>query len=406
MRRMARVFAAALGVLLLGQMLVCAAANAESRLALVIGNADYHFGRLRNPVNDAHAMTATLRSLGFQVIERTNATDRDIELAIIAFGKLLKQDKGVGLFYYAGHGIQLNGHNFLIPVDVEISSEDEVAVESVDVNYVLARMAAAGNRLNIVILDACRNNPFSGSFRSLGNNGLASIDAPSGTLIAYATAPGSVAEDGSGKDGLYTGQLVQAMKLPGLKVEDVFKQVRIRVERMSNMRQVPWESSSLTGDFYFDGRPPAMRATGLIPATGDAPDISVRLNANVYHSGDTMQIGVDVSRPTYLAVYRWLPYATGTAQVSRLFPNQIDTDPLITGGTTIPTPGARDKYDLVLGFPKKIKAPQVEERMIFLSSDRPLNLGDDYSLAQFNAVLKTLPAHEVRRIDRAYLLDR
>jgi len=228
-------------------------AASEKRFALVIGNSRYASSPLNNPVNDARAMATTLKSFGFDVSRLENASYKDIRRAIIEFGNRLR-DSGVGVFYYAGHGLQVNGRNYMVPVDAVIQGDAEVAVEAVDVDYVLSRMETARNRLNIVILDACRDDPFSRSFRS-PVHGLASIDAPIGTLIAYATAPGKVAQDGEGANGLYTSELLKAMKVPGLKIEDVFKRVRQSVSRQTNGQQVPWEASSLVGDFSFTGVP-------------------------------------------------------------------------------------------------------------------------------------------------------
>ncbi|MCW5750633.1 MAG: caspase family protein [Alphaproteobacteria bacterium] len=228
------------------------------RIALVIGNAEYREGALRNPVNDARAMTAALTEHGFSVILRLNATKSQMEEAIAEFGEQLGEG-GTALFYFAGHGIQVNGRNFLIPVDAEIRSEPRVRLTTVDVEAVLDQMGAARSRVNIVILDACRNNPFERRFRGTGG-GLAQMNAPEGTLIAYATAPGAVAADGTGANGLYTEELLRAIREPGLKVEEVFKSVRAGVTRRSNGAQIPWESSSLVGDFYFRELQPAMAA--------------------------------------------------------------------------------------------------------------------------------------------------
>src|SRR5262249_46546944 len=156
----------------------------------------------------------------------------------------------------------------LIPVGAQINGEAEVRYEAVDAGFVLAQMEEAKNRLNIVVLDACRNNPFARSFRS-ATGGLASIDAPVGTFIAYATAPGQTASDGSGRNGLYTQQLLAAMRVPNLKIEDVFKQVRAEVRQQSNGQQVPWESSSIEGDFFFSttGARPAPAVSTPAPIT-------------------------------------------------------------------------------------------------------------------------------------------
>jgi hypothetical protein len=229
-------------------------AGGERRVALVIGNAAYDMGPLRNPVNDARAMAATLRTLGFEVTALENAALTDMKRAIDDFGDSLRSGGGVGLFYFSGHGIQINGRNFMIPVGVRVKGERDVEYESVDVGRVLGKMEDAGNRMNLVILDACRDNPFARSFRSAAS-GLATMDAASGTFVAYATAPGRTADDGTGVNGLYTEQLIRYMRTPGLKVEDVFKRVRIDVEKSSAGKQVPWESSSLKGDFYFSGPP-------------------------------------------------------------------------------------------------------------------------------------------------------
>ena len=241
-------------LLLAGTLLAAAPGYAqtgagEAKVALVIGNAAYPTAQLRNPVNDANAMAGKLRALGFAVDIRTDASLREMTRAISQFGRTLLTGS-VGLFYFAGHGVQVRGKNFLIPVDAEIDAEAAVRSEAVDVDQVLEQLGTA--RLSMVILDACRNNPFERRFRAIGGGGgLAQIDAPTGSLLAYATAPGKVAADGNGANGLYTSELVKAMDVPGLKIEDVFKQVRINVLKASNGQQTPWESSSLTGEFFF-----------------------------------------------------------------------------------------------------------------------------------------------------------
>ena len=221
-------------------------AREEPRIALVIGNSAYREAPLRNPVNDARAMAQTLRELGFTVLAHENATKRTMEAAILAFGRRLAEG-GVGFFYYAGHGLQVRGRNYLVPVDAEIDSEAATRIAAVDVDLLLEQMAEAKNRVNVVILDACRNNPFERRMRG-ASRGLAAVDAARGTLVAYATAPGSVAADGDGANGLYTEELLQALRVPGLKVEEVFKRVRVAVTKRSKGAQTPWESSSLTGD--------------------------------------------------------------------------------------------------------------------------------------------------------------
>ncbi len=225
-----------------------AAFASEQRLALVIGNSAYPTAKLLNPGNDAKAIAAKLGALGFEVIVKTDVNQREMTRAISQFGQRL-QNGGVALFYYAGHGLQVRGRNFLVPVDAEIVSEASVRSEAVDLDQLLEQLAPA--RLSMVILDACRNNPYEGKFRTAAGTGLAQIDAPKGTLLAYATAPGKVASDGTGSNGLYTAELLKALDVPGLKVEEIFKAVRVNVIKATAAQQIPWESSSLTGEFYF-----------------------------------------------------------------------------------------------------------------------------------------------------------
>ncbi len=249
-------------------------ASATSQLvALVIGNSAYDTAPLRNPVNDARAMGKTLRELGFDVTEKENLNQKDMKREIQTFGQKL-QKGGVGLFYYAGHGMQVSGRNYLIPVGARIEHEKQVEYEAVDMGAVLSEMDYARNNMNIVILDACRDNPFARSFRSSAQ-GLAAVNAPSGTLIAYATAPGSVASDGPGENGIYTGELIKIMHSPGVKIEDVFKQVRSAVRQESDGKQTPWESSSLEGDFYFVRAPgEAREPTAVVAANRQLPAVT------------------------------------------------------------------------------------------------------------------------------------
>ncbi|GAB4333582.1 MAG: hypothetical protein OHK0038_09810 [Flammeovirgaceae bacterium] len=224
----------------------------EKRIALIIGNANYVTAPLKNPVNDANTMAKELKALGFEVITLTNASYQAMKKGISDFGKKLGADKNsVGLFYYAGHGIQLKGKNYLVPTDAVLETEADVEVYAVDMEGLLANMEYAANRMNIIILDACRNNPFGRGFRSTAGNGLATVNAPTGTIIAFATSPGSTAADGEGSNGLYTQELVNAMKIPNIKLEDVFKRVRTQVRQKSSGSQIPWENSALEGDFYF-----------------------------------------------------------------------------------------------------------------------------------------------------------
>lgn len=251
-----------LPVLWLALLTVPAGAQTESRLALLIGNAGYRTSPLTNPVNDVRLMESALVESGFTVIKAENATVREMRRLVREFGDRLKGSGGVGLFYFAGHGVQVKGDNYLIGVDSDIRNEDEVADDAVNAGVVLEKMESAGNRMNILILDACRDNPFASRSRSSAN-GLATMNAPSGSLVAYATAPGSVASDGRGGNGLYTEHLARAMRQPGLPVEEVFKQVRTAVRRDSGNQQTPWENTALEGQFFFRAVP--VSASAPIP---------------------------------------------------------------------------------------------------------------------------------------------
>lgn len=247
------------------------AAGAETRIALVIGNGAYKAAPLRNPAKDARDMAALLTGLGFSVTLKMDAGQKDMEEAVRQFGLDLRQG-GVGLFYFAGHGLQVQGSNYLVPVDAKIQTESDVRFECVDAGRVLGKMEDAGNALNIVILDACRNNPFSRGFRS-ADRGLAEMRAPTGSIIAYATAPGSVASDGSGENGVYTKHLLSAMRTPDLAITDVFMRVRMGVVSETGKKQVPWESSSLTGYFYLTGEGKGGAAAAPTPAAAPSVDL-------------------------------------------------------------------------------------------------------------------------------------
>jgi uncharacterized caspase-like protein len=240
------------------------APGGERRVALVIGNGAYKAAPLRNPANDARAMARALSETGFNVTLLEEATRSSMRRAVREFGDEIARG-GVGLFFFAGHGMQIRGRNYLVPVNADIQREDEVEDEAVDANTVLAKMDSAKNTLNVLILDACRNNPFQRAFRS-AQQGLAQMDAPSGTLVAFATAPGSVAADGDGANGVYTKHLLVSLRTPGLPVEQLFKQVRIGVAKETADRQIPWESSSLKGDFYFVAPDPGQGAAGQYAA--------------------------------------------------------------------------------------------------------------------------------------------
>lgn len=220
------------------------------RTALVIGNGNYTYSPLKNPVNDANAMAQTLKNMGFSVTIALDANQQQMEAAIDEFGRKLISGNQVGLFYYAGHGVQVDGENYLIPVDAVIKRQSDVRYKAVNVGQVLGAMGEATDNLNIVILDACRDNPLPRSFRG-GSRGLARVEGPKGTIIGFATSPGSVASDGDGDNGLYTKHLLKNMQVRGLAIEQVFKKVLQGVNEETQGQQIPWTESSFTGDFAF-----------------------------------------------------------------------------------------------------------------------------------------------------------
>ena len=240
----------------------------EPRVALVIGNKDYtSMSSLKNPLNDARDMSKILREKGFEVIALENASQLEMEQAITKFSRKISSGKGVGLFYYAGHGVEVNGINYLIPSNANIPSIDFVKSKTVSVESLLSAMERANNRFNILILDACRSNPF-----GRGGGGLASINNVTGIFVAYATAPGKIAQDGEGRNGLFTEYLKQYINQEGLKIEEVFKEVGREVQQKSNRGQTPWTSSSVYGDFYFTL--PKAQATSTTPASYKVASLS------------------------------------------------------------------------------------------------------------------------------------
>jgi hypothetical protein len=227
------------------------AINIGKRIALVVGNANYKVRPLKNPRNDADDISRSLRSSGFEVIDLRDASLQQMRNGVRQFGdRLINND--VGLVYYSGHGVEVKGRNYFIPVNADIMREDEIADQGLDVSLILEKMNTAGKGVNILIVDACRDDPFGRSFRS-SSRGLAQMDAPRGTIIAYATSPGKVASDGDPRErnSPYTKNLVKAMQQPNKPIEQVFKEVRRAVQEETKNQQTPWENTSLSGDFYF-----------------------------------------------------------------------------------------------------------------------------------------------------------
>lgn len=262
-------------------------AGAEERLALIIGNSAYGLvAPLDNPVHDARLMADALTQVGFQVTLLSDASQIEMKRGIAQFGRDLRQagSDATGLFYYAGHGVQSFGNNYLLPVDVALADAADLDLVAVEAQSVLRQMASARNRTNIVILDACRNNPFS-DIPELNDNGLAEMKAPTGTFLAYATAPGGVALDGQDSNSPFTRALVEQIQVPGQLIEQLFKQVRRSVLKQSNGLQTPWDASSLVSDFFFIDKssvPPPVTAGELqvwqsVQATRDPVQLTLFL---------------------------------------------------------------------------------------------------------------------------------
>lgn len=272
--------AAFAGRVLAALALACATAAlaANDRVALLIGNNNYGSAALRNAANDAHDLGEALKELGFKVIVRENTSRKDMIDAIREFGAAI-EGANTALFFYAGHAMQFKDRNYLIPIDAAMGSEEDVTFFSVEVGQVFDRMDRARTRFNFIILDACRDNPFAASFKT-SSVGLAQMSSPSGTMIAYATAPGSVAADGFGRNGIYTKYILQNIKVPDIPAEIMFKRVREGVERETRRLQTPWDSSSLKGDFTFA----SSGATQAVAAAGPSADATLQIEREFWVS--------------------------------------------------------------------------------------------------------------------------
>jgi hypothetical protein len=245
---------------------------ADRRIALVIGNANYRYANpLPNPINDALLLTKVLQAQGFEVSRLLDADQQTMKRAFSDFAARLQRAAPdvAALVYYAGYGVQYRGVNYLIPVDARLDTEAQLDIETLSTDTIMQAIGSTGSRLNIVILDACRNSPFR-SFRAV-TRGLAAIDAPQGTLVAFSTAPGQAARDGeAGSNSPYSAALSEMLRQPGLRIEDVFKRVRQRVNQETNGEQTPWESSSLVGDFY----PAGGETTFTVPQFNPVPSFN------------------------------------------------------------------------------------------------------------------------------------
>jgi hypothetical protein len=261
-------------LLILGTPLFAqAATTGETRLALVIGNGDYANVPLKNPPNDARDMAAALQKLGFSVTLLVDGDYAAMNRAVRDFGNAIKRQDAVALFFFAGHGVQYQGANYLIPAHADVESADELPYSAVNAEQVYAKMESSGARTNLIILDACRNNPFPGAARAL-ERGLAVVGnvQPPRSLIVYSTAPGKTAQDGEGRNGVFTSALLKHLADPGLDAELMVRRVREDVIATTNGSQVPWHNSSITGQgFFFAGR-------GEIDVTTDPAGAEISVN--------------------------------------------------------------------------------------------------------------------------------
>ena len=229
---------------------MCFIAPSSSRRALIIGNATYPNAPLRNPINDATDIADILRRFGFEVSLLRDADKLTMERAVEDFTTGVPRGS-VGLFFFSGHGAQLDGQNYLIPIGAALGAPSDVKYRAVAADWILARMDDTGMRVKLLILDACRNNPFGRSWTRALNRGLVTMDAPKGSLIAYSTSPRKTAEDGTGRNSPYTTHLLREIPQPRRPIELMFKAVRVGVQEETKGQQTPWEASSLTGELVF-----------------------------------------------------------------------------------------------------------------------------------------------------------
>jgi hypothetical protein len=257
-------------VLAAGFLLCSQAAFAENRVALVIGQSNYRsVVALPNPANDAKAMTQLLGDAGFEVLSAADLSQNEMREKVGEFAAQVaaKGPDTVALVFYAGHGLQIDGENFLVPVDVDIKREADIPLQAVRLNDILNTLTSVPSKMRILMLDSCRNNPFPAINQSAGH-GLAMVDAKTGapgTFVSFSTSPGAEAEDGTGADSPYTSALLLAAKQPGLSIEDTFKRVRVSVNKATEGRQTPWDSSSLTDDFRFFPGPGGSAQAAVAP---------------------------------------------------------------------------------------------------------------------------------------------
>jgi hypothetical protein len=332
-----------------------ACAEQDKRVALVIGNAAYGVGPLRNPVNDARDMAEKLRELGFpreNIVYRENLKLREIAPMLREFRSKLDRNT-VAVVYYAGHGLQLNGENFLPTVDARIAREEDVQLNSLRLRHIIELMGASGIRMSLIFLDACRATPFASGSNAVAG-GLAREQLPSGSLLSYATRPGDVAADGEGRNGTYTAELLRHIGEPGLTVEQMLKRVVSGVRRSTKGRQDPWMEGSIEGDFYFRPVAPALAGSAAPPLAAD-----VARPAGAAPAGGPSPMGM----PTPAATS---PAAAASAQA--LKPPGAEEIEQIYWNTIQGSQDPRDFRDYLARWPAGLFVPLAQRQLRVLES--------------------------------------
>ena len=289
-------------------VLQLAPASAEKRVALVIGNAAYvHAGKLANPKNDATDMAANLKALGFEVILGTDLDKRGLDGKVRDFARAL-ETSDAGVFFYAGHGLQVGGQNYIIPIDAKLESERDLDFETVRLDFVLRQMELnRDQKTNIVFLDACRDNPLARNLaRSMGTrstsigHGLAQVDAGVGTFVAFSTQPGNVALDGSGRNSPFASALTKRIKEPGRNLNAIMIDVRRDVLAATSGKQVPWDHSALTGDFFFDLANAATAAPKKAPSAASSGEDAAAMKERIKKLEDELKRSADSTQSAEL----------------------------------------------------------------------------------------------------------
>ncbi len=365
---------------------------AQERYALIIGNSGYVSNPLKNPVNDATDLDIKLLELGFDVTRIINADLRRMQDGVREFIKKLKGTNAAALFYFAGHGVGVEGKNYLIPIDEDIKSVEDVPYEAVDVAWIMDKMSTAGNPLNIVLLDACRNNPYAGVSRS-ATRGLNRIAAPEGSLLVYATQPNKVALDGKGRNGVYTKHLLETLDIPGLSIEQVMKKTAQKVYDASKGKQFPYAEGGIRGDFYFR---PLQKNKKIILTS--KPDISSELTLDVYvqpsdarvrilnikpkyHAGMKLppnRYQIEVSKPGYVKYKTWHELVEGRQTLTVTLEKKVTTDVSVNSGNVNKSlsqyhPG-KDDIRTLRKFSRKLDLPELKVSKAVFIKDREKQL--------------------------------